>query len=365
VQPTLTVYIARRFLITLGLTVLVVAGVILLFDVIELLRQTAKVEEATLALVVRMGLLRLPLMLQTALPFVFLAAALMTFWRLSRSSELIVVRAAGVSVWQIMLPLFALVLFLGVINVGALNPVAATLFTQFERVGQTVGLGTDKPFSLSRGGLWLRERKEDGFRVIHARKARQDNAVLFLSEVLVLEIGRDDIPDRRIDARAGRLSDQRLILEGVTISMPGEVPQRLPTMDVSTGLSLPEIQEKFAAPESISFWALPDFIAFFESAGFSPQAHRMHWYALLASPAMLCAMVLLAAVFGFNANQRRGGWLARVVGCTVTGFLVYFFSQVTYTLGQSQTLPVVLAAWSPALVAGLLGLALLFHLEDG
>jgi lipopolysaccharide export system permease protein len=115
----------------------------------------------------------------------------------------------------------------------------------------------------------------------------------------------------------------------------------------------------------MSFWDLPQFIAFFESAGFSANAHRMHWHALLASPVLLCAMVLLAAVFGFNSSQRQGAWLARVVGCAVAGFLVYFFSQVTYTLGQSQTLPVALAAWSPTLVSGLLGTALLFHLEDG
>jgi len=365
VHPTLTTYIARHFLIALGLTVLVVSGVILLFDIIELLRRTAKVPEATLGLVATLGLLRLPLVVQTALPFVFLAAALISFWRLARSSELVVVRAAGVSVWQVLLPMFALVLVLGVINVGVLNPIAAALYTQFERVGKTVGLGADSPFSLSRGGLWLREARDDGYVVIHAREARNEDSVLLLNEVMVLSIGPDDVPDRRIDARSGRLADQEIVLDQALISVPGQAPEHRDTLAVPTELSVPAIQEKFAAPESISFWDLPAFIAFFESAGFSADEHRMHWYALLASPAMLCAMVLLAAVFGFNSSQRRGGWLFRVIGCTVTGFLVYFFSQVTYTLGQSQTLPVGLAAWSPTLVAGLLGLAVLFHLEDG
>nr|WP_246423550.1 LptF/LptG family permease [Roseospira goensis] len=361
----MTTYIARHFLVGLGLTAVAVAALILLFDVIELLRQTARIPEATLGVVMTLGLLRLPLVLQTALPFVFLAAALIVFWRLSRASELVIIRAAGVSVWQVLVPLLGLVLVLGALNVGMVNPLAASLFTQFERAARDVGIGGDNPFSLSEGGLWLREARDDGFAIVHARDAWQERRVLNLSQVMVMEMGPDDVPTWRVDAPRGQLADNRFVLEQATVSVPGQPPETQARLVVQTELSLPKIQEKFAAPESMSFWELPAFIAFFESAGFSAHAHRMHWYALLASPAMLCAMVLLAAVFGFKSSQRRGGWLARVVGCVVAGFLVYFFSQVTYTLGQSQTLPVGLAAWSPTLVTGLLGTAVLFHLEDG
>jgi len=347
------------------MTLLAAAGLILLFDVIELLRQTARIPEVTLGMVVSMGLLRLPLVLQSGLPFAFLAAAMITFWRLSRSSELVIIRAAGVSVWQVLVPLFCLVSVLGAINVGVGNPIAAAMFTQFERKAHEIGIGGDNPFSLSRGGMWLREPTGDGFSIIHARDARQENRELILAGVMIMEMGANGLPTWRADAASGRLSGGQFLLSGATVSIPGKVPDHHDVLAVKTNLSLPKIQENFAAPESMSFWDLPDFIAFFESAGFSAHAHRMHWYALLASPAMLCAMVLLAAVFGVHTSQRQSAWLARIVGCVVTGFLIYFFSQVTYTLGQSQTLPVALAAWSPALVSGLLGMALLFHLEDG
>ena len=48
-----------------------------------------------------------------------------------------------------------------------------------------------------------------------------------------------------------------------------------------------------------------------------------------------------------------------------TGFVFYFFSRFTYALGLSSTLPLILAAWAPTAVALLLGLAYLFHREDG
>ena len=364
--PTLIGYVVRHFLLALAVTLLVVAALILLFDVIELMRQTARVPEATVGLLTRLALLRLPLVLQTALPFVFMAGAFITFWRLVRSSELVVIRAAGVSVWQILTPLFLLALLLGAINVAVVNPIAAALFTQFERAGRTIGLGSDNPFSLSRGGMWLREPSEDGgFTVVHARNARQDARMLHLDDVMIMMVDETSRSVRRVDAPTGRLQGGRFILTDAVISVPGQPPDRRPFMTVSTGLSIPKIEEKFAAPETISFWDLPGFIAFFESAGFAANAHRMHWHALVSSPVMLCAMILVAAVFGLGTHGRRGAWLARLAGAVVVGFVVYFFSQVTYTLGQSQTLPVAMAAWSPAAIAGLLGLALVFHLEDG
>jgi len=366
VFSTLTRYVSRQFLMALATTVLVVAALILLFDIIELLRQTARVPEATLGLLTKLALMRLPLVLQTGLPFAFMAAAFITLWRLVRSSELVVVRAAGISIWQILTPLFVLALLLGAVNVTLVNPIAATLFTQFERVGRTIGLGSDNPFSLSRGGMWLREPRDDGgYSVVHALNARQDGRVLHLDDVMILVVGEGSQSVRRIDAPTARLQDGHFILTNAVVSTPGHPPDRRPFLSVDTGLSIPKIEEKFAAPETISFWQLPDFIAFFESAGFSASAHRMHWHALLSSPAMLCAMILVAAVFGLGTHARRGAWLARLGGVTVAGFLVYFFSQVTYTLGQSQTLPVAMAAWSPAAITGLLGLAMVFHLEDG
>ena len=47
------------------------------------------------------------------------------------------------------------------------------------------------------------------------------------------------------------------------------------------------------------------------------------------------------------------------------GILLYVLSDVVFALGLSGKIPVVLAAWTPAGVSSLLGLAMLFHLEDG
>jgi lipopolysaccharide export system permease protein len=125
------------------------------------------------------------------------------------------------------------------------------------------------------------------------------------------------------------------------------------------------VQENFASPETLSFWELPRFIAFFEASGFSAHQHRMYWQSLLASPFLLCAMVLMAAVFSVSPNQRSGGGFRRVVGGVSAGFMLYFFTRLTFALGLSGTLPLWLAASSPTLITVLLGTATLLHMEDG
>ena len=59
-------------------------------------------------------------------------------------------------------------------------------------------------------------------------------------------------------------------------------------------------------------------------------------------------------------------WAARLIlSGVLTGFLLYFFTDVTHALGVSGIVPVALAAWAPATTALLLGMASLFNQEDG
>jgi lipopolysaccharide export system permease protein len=75
-------------------------------------------------------------------------------------------------------------------------------------------------------------------------------------------------------------------------------------------------------------------------------------------------MVLLAATFSLRLTRRgHTGWL--VAAGVLTGFLLYFLSDVVHAFALAGNLPPALAAWAPTGIAALLGLSLLFHLEDG
>src|SRR5690606_39570409 len=100
VSPTLSRYIGRQFAVWCGGVFLAMSGIAFIIDVVELLRRSANKADATLAILVQMSIFKLPYLAQEILPFAMLFGSMLAFWRLTRSSELLVARAAGVSAWQ-------------------------------------------------------------------------------------------------------------------------------------------------------------------------------------------------------------------------------------------------------------------------
>src|SRR3954471_10827333 len=97
---TLSLYIVRQFALSVTGMLLALSGLVAMFDFIELLRRSASHPEATFGIVSQIAALRLPYVAMQILPFAVLLGGILCFWRLTRSSELIVARASGVSAWE-------------------------------------------------------------------------------------------------------------------------------------------------------------------------------------------------------------------------------------------------------------------------
>jgi lipopolysaccharide export system permease protein len=222
--------------------------------------------------------------------------------------------------------------------------------------------GTASLLALSQGGLWLRQVDAEGQSVIHAESVSQQGLVL--NQVIIFLYEGTDKFVGRIDARTATLGRGVWTLDDAVISNL-DVPGRFfDSYTVPTSLNLEQIQDSFASPESMSFWALPGFISLLQEAGFAALKHRIHWHSVLSIPLLLVAMVLLAATFSLRLS-RRGGTGLLVAGGVMAGFVLFFMTDLALALGLSGKIPPILAAWTPAGVSTLLGLSLLFHLEDG
>jgi len=182
--------------------------------------------------------------------------------------------------------------------------------------------------------------------------------------VTIFQFEEDDRFVRRIDADSARLEEGYWAIEKAVMTAPDEPARFHDRFRLPTSLTLAQIQDSFAAPETLSFWALPAFIEVLERSGFSAIKHRIHFYSLLAGPLLLAAMVIIAASFSLRLTRRGGTGLLIVAG-VLTGFVLYFLSDLVLALGLSGKIPPLLAAWTPAGISALAGIALLFHLEDG
>lgn len=355
-------YIGRQFLLSFGGMLLTVMAIIFLLDTIELLRRAAGKPEATFSIVVQMGLFKLPGTAQEAFPFIILFSAMLSFWRLTRSQELVVARAVGVSAWQFLAPVVIVSFLIGVFQITVLNPVGSVLVAQFEKMEDQYLRGRVNSLAIGRSGLWLRQAGGGETVLVHAEQVTP--GTLELRRVSIFRFTQGDGFVGRIDASVATLEDGYWLVRDGWYNRTDGPPEHVTDRHVPTDFTFQRIEESLASPETLSFWELPGFIGMLEETGFSAIRHRLHYQSLLAQPLLFCAMVLFAAAFSLR-RTRRGGTLLMVSGGVVTGFALFLLSDVVLAFGLSETIPVTMAAWSPAGASLLMGIAVLLHLEDG
>jgi lipopolysaccharide export system permease protein len=361
-SPTLSFYIARQFTLWLVAFFAGFSLIIIVADTLELLRRSALHPEINFINVVELASLKLPHTAQDLLPFAVLFGGIMAFWRLTHSNELVVARAVGVSVWQFMAPAIFVAIAVGLFKMLVLHSIAAATFSRYELLEAKMLKGQINQSAIGPSGLWLRQSTSDGHAIIHSLHVSSD--LKTLTDVMVLRYGEEQNFLGRIDAPEAHLLSGAWELEDASEAPNGRPPQHIGTVRLPTDFTTEKIQESFARPDTMSFWSLPSFIQQLEKAGFSAVRHRLFFQSLLAAPLLLSAMVIIAATFSLRP-ARRGGVGRMIASGVVAGFLLYFMSDIVYALGSATRIPVLLAAWSPAVVSTLLGLAMLLHLEDG
>ncbi len=368
VSATLSLYIARQFSAAVLAMIAALSGLVSLFDFIELLRRAATKPDATFGLVLQIAALRLPYIMLQIMPFAILLGGILAFWRLTRSSELIVARAAGISAWQFLSAPVACAALLGVVATALISPLSSAMLARAEALDNTYLRTGGGPLALAGGQLWLRQSDRElvpnGVAILNARSVSLHKGHLIGTDVVVFRLSPDDRELQRVEASDAELTPGAWLLHGARTMLPDHLPQPVGTMRLPTDLTVGRVQESFASPDTLSVWALPGFIRLLDRSGFSSVRHRLHFQSLLALPLLAATMSLVSA--GFSMRTTRRGGVAQMIGSGVAaGFLLFVISKVTEEFGQSGALPVALAAWAPALAGLMLAVALLLHLEDG
>jgi lipopolysaccharide export system permease protein len=365
---TLSLYIVRQFSMAVMGMLLGLTGFISMFDFIELLRRSASKPDATFGMVSEIAAFRLPFIAMQILPFAVLLGGIICFWRLTRSSELIVARAAGVSAWEFLLaPTLCAALF-GAAATALVSPISSAMLAKAESLENVTLRTGGGPLALNGGQLWLRQSDRAlaprGVAIIHAQTVEVRGKSLTAQQVSVFRLDSEDKLLARIEAAKAVLGNGHWKLEDARTIRPDQLPDAPSTIDLKTDLTVSRVQDSFALPATLSVWALPDFIALLDRSGFSSIRHRLQFQALLALPLLCATMTLVAA--GFSMRPARRGGVARMIGSGgAAGFVLFVVSKVAEEFGQSGALPVILAAWAPTASGLMLALALLLHTEDG
>lgn len=363
---TLDLYIARRFLVSFLKVFAVFFAVMTLIDMIEQIRRFSA-QDIGLTDALMLALLNVPKALYRILPLLMVLSAVTLFLGLAKSSELVVVRAAGRAGLRFLLAPVTTALLIGGLAVAVMNPLVAATSKEYDR--QRANLqGGGQILSISAEGIWLRQGDASGQSVIHAARMGPDGTSL--GDVTFHVFNAEGAIAARIEAAEARLTPGAWQLEAAkSWDLTSDNPEASATA-VDEVLSLPtditpaRLTEGLGAPSAVAFWALSGQAAALEKAGFSARGLRLGYQMELALPLLLAAMVLVAA--GFTMRHARFGETGQMVlYALMAGFFIFFLRNFAQVLGENGQIPLLVSAWTPPVAAILLSVSLLLHLEDG
>lgn len=364
IAPPLTIgwYISRRFMF---LAVSIFIACLMLLFMVEFVQSLSKSgisENTSLFTLAIISAAKIPAQSERVMPFAVLFATIGTYLGLGSKSELIVIRSAGLSVWQFLMPSVLTAFAIGVISVTLYNPLAARSKELHLQMLSAISGETSMVFSSSGADAWLRQDGVDGQTIIHARGSSGQGTTL--TNVTVYVFDRDGSFFERVEANIAVLKSNYWKLENAWVISDDREPQFHATYSVSTYLTATQVQESFSDPDTVSFWQLQSFIALAERAGLSATGYRIKYQELLARPLYLAAMVLIAATTSLGIF-RFGGIGRMVLTGIMVGFLLFVVSKFLGDLGRADRINPIIAAWSPGIIGALAGLSFLLYQEDG
>ena len=303
--------------------------------------------------------LRVPLLVSRFLPFSVLLGALIAFVGLNQHSEVVAMKAAGLSAHQILAPLVvasigiavALFAFNETVVVNSARVVTAWSDNDYEPVPPESGILSN---------VWIRSG-DDLIRAGHVA----GSGASFHAENVTIYDRSSGLLQREIRAGHARpLPNGSWRLEDVRIYDANmSVVRRLPAMEGMRGVTPGQLTLAKVNPDELDYWTLKDRIAELAAAGRPTDEARAGLAHKVSGPLSTLLMPLLAAVAAFGL-ARSGQVLLRACVGMALGFAYFVADNFSLAMGNAGAYPPLIAAWAPFLLFVLIGETVLVRTEE-
>lgn len=358
-SPTLTRYLARMFAARILAVLVMLVLVLMALDLLSSSGKILAVEgngEAELWTYVS---LRVPQLVAQFVPYSVLLATIIALVTLNQNSEVISMKAAGLSAHQVLSPLLLTAAIVSVLNF-AFNERVVTRATATLRAWEAAEYGPVPPDSGVKANVYL----TDGHNILSAATVTGSGSSITLQDVTWY--GRS--PD-------GRLKEQ-VRAPGAVYAAPGWRLENAKGFDVETAsskelgtvtvgemLTPQQIDLETVDADAQSFFALWTSIKSYEAAGRRTSELWSKWWHKLSGPLAAFLMPLLGAVAAFGLARSGQLFLRAIIGMAL-GFAFFVVDNAALAMGSFGGYPPLLAAWGPFVLFLLVGETVLIRTEE-
>ncbi|WP_297804844.1 LptF/LptG family permease, partial [uncultured Brevundimonas sp.] len=226
-------YVLGQQLKALGVALAIISALVMLIDFVEVSRGLNSDGELSALQILALIGAKSPSVIVQLLPFVFLFGTLGAYVSLNRRSELIAMRAAGISAWRFVLPAAACAFVLGIVTITTVGPLAAWGDSVWQSERARIS-GGGAPVAEASQPVWLREGDETRQMIIRGESQNRTTGQLLDATFFIYTItpeGQRRFTER-VDAATATLTAGRWRLTGVVGGQGGQQAVRYDTLDL-------------------------------------------------------------------------------------------------------------------------------------
>jgi len=354
----ITIYMARLFVVRSFAVLMMLVLVLMTLDLLGESGKILAVPGNDQGDVLRYVTMRAPQIIARFLPFSVLLGTLITFATLSQNSEVVAMKAAGLSAHQILAPMFVASLGVALISF-AFNDVVVAPNTQKLKVWKDAEYGAIAPDGDPRNNVWVRE----GGDLINASRVLGSGDNIVLDNVRIYLRANGGLRQVITAPNASYVDNAWLLENAETFDVATTEQKKVSNLVIGKGITPDRFNVVKVDGDSLGFLPLMRAIDDLHAAGRrTDNLEGILWHKL-AGPLSTLLMPLLAAVAAFGL-ARSGALFVRAVLGMALGFTYFVADNFALAMGNLGAYPPWIAAWGPFLLFLLIGETVLIRTEE-
>lgn len=353
-------YICREFLKILFFTL---SAFVLIYLVVDFFARmdTFIEEEAAPTLIFLYYLYQVPGVAFQIFPFGILMATLLGLGLLSRNNEITAMKANGISLYRIALPLLILGMLASAFCFIGNEFIVPFTAHRSEDILRTDIYKKPRKIFIRNYKIWYRSHNAIyNFQVFEPQTNTLEGVTLF-------QFDDDFRLTRRVDAKRAVWEEGTWHFYDVTTRDFRQGKTIQTTRFDEKVIPIPETPDVFKEErkdtEEMGYYDLQRYIQKIEMGGYDATRYIVDLYAKLSFPFACVIMVFIGIPFS-TKTARSGGIALHVVISIVIGFLYWIILNLSLSLGHSGVLPPQLSAFAPHTLFGLAGVYALISIRQ-
>ena len=354
----ITKYTARLFVIR---SLAVLAMLVLILQTLDLLGESGKILSVAgndQGDVLRYVSMRVPQLIARFLPFSILLGTLITFAALSQNSEIVAMKAAGLSAHQILAPMFVASLAVAIFSF-AFNDLVVAPATAKLKVWQEVEYGPVPRDTGVKTNVWVREGED----LINAGTVTGTGNATKLSDISIYLRANGGLRQVIHAKQASYSNGAWQLTDATSFNVASTGEKRFDTLSIGNGITPDRFNYIKVDGDSFAFIPLMRAIDDLKAAGRRTDNLEASLWHKLSAPLSTLLMPLLAAVAAFGLARSGALFLRAVIGMAL-GFAYFVADNFALAMGNLGAYPPWIAAWGPFLLFFLIGETVLVRTEE-